>query len=98
MTGDLYHVIPIGKWIHDDNQRPLYYTQDATYNCGFHIFLKKEDADLYASSSLFYTHEMVVQVCYKNVVAKGIQHIADNRYKVIVCKDIIIPEVSAEIP
>lgn len=60
-----------GQWVTDSNSRELPTDQSPPtfYPSGFHIFLKKEDAEAYSIGDDF----VVKKVRYAKVVASGIQ-------------------------
>lgn len=82
---------PKGKWITDQNNNNI--SEDCTnYPCGFHIFLKKDDAVFFKGSSS--TGEVIRTVKFRKVVAAGWQMRSDCEMTVVARGMYILPEGS----
>jgi len=78
--------IPMGEWQEDKNNYLILANDSRTYQTGFHIFLRKKDAETWVEGSP--SHFPIRKVKFKKVVAKGFQ---DGR-KVVVARERFVCE------
>jgi len=97
-NGNLYTIFygcsrsrPIGKWIRC-KKRKVFTDEFSSYPSGFHIFTDKSVVD----DLILLRNDKLVQVKFRNILAKGIQYDMCEGYKaynIIVAEEMLIPKI-----
>ena len=83
--------LPKREWIRSNDGFLISYNEIEIYENGFHVYLEYPSCHNLPSADIF-TGKCIVKVRYRQAVAQGIDYLQCKLIKVVVAKEILIPD------